>query len=93
MRLGYSRIEDLLYIRFILKIISLRNGLFWRLDFVNKVFKYNFIEKINKRGGNDMKGYENPNMPKTLGLGACFITPMKAAVTAYWCVYSVAAVV
>lgn len=39
-----------------------------------------------------MKGYENPNKEGTLGLGACFITPLKAACTLYACVYGVFAV-
>lgn len=40
-----------------------------------------------------MKGYQNPNVTSTLGLGACLITPLKAAVSAYVCTYGSLAVV
>lgn len=40
-----------------------------------------------------MREYVNPNVTTNLELGACFITPLKAALASYWCVYSVAAVV
>lgn len=40
-----------------------------------------------------MKGYENPNIPNTLGLGACWITPLKAAIAASWCWAYVSALV
>jgi|GEM_PF-3025250 len=34
-----------------------------------------------------MKGYQNPNMASTLGLAACAITPLKAALAAYVCTF------
>lgn len=48
---------------------------------------------LMRREGIDMKGYENPNMPPALGLGACFITPLKAAVVTSWCWAYVSAIV
>lgn len=39
-----------------------------------------------------MKGYQNPNNVTTLGLGACFITPFKTAMSVYYCTYGAFAV-
>lgn len=40
-----------------------------------------------------MRGYQNPNVNGNLGLGACFITPLKGAVVVWECVYGPLAVV
>lgn len=37
-----------------------------------------------------MKGYQNPNTPSTLGMGGCWITPIKIAVKAALCTNTIA---